>query len=197
MKAVEFNTFAEITEAALCRRYTRGRIHRVICNAMLGNRFTHYVSPSYIRPLAFNENGAKILKEIKENSPLTVASRGAILKNDPVFQLECRATDLYSLIRGEKGGSEMRVAAAQAADELLSVRGVDASFAMFPENGGVHISARSYGALNVQLIMETLGGGGHQTMAATFLKAMDIAGAQTLLKKAIDAHLSDVARAKS
>ncbi len=98
---------------------------------------------------------------------------------------------------GEKGGSEMRVAAAQAADELLSVRGVDASFAMFPENGGVHISARSYGALNVQLIMETLGGGGHQTMAATFLKGMDIAGAQTLLKKAIDAHLSDVARAKS
>ena len=98
---------------------------------------------------------------------------------------------------GAEGGSEMRVAAAQAADELLSVRGVDASFAMFPENGGVHISARSYGALNVQLIMETLGGGGHQTMAATFLKEMDVEGAQTLLKKAIDAHLHDVARSKS
>ena len=98
---------------------------------------------------------------------------------------------------GDKGGSEMRVAAAQAADELLSVRGVDASFAMFPENAGVHISARSYGALNVQLIMEMLGGGGHQTMAATFLKEMDVEAAQTLLQKAIDAHLNDVARSKS
>lgn len=97
---------------------------------------------------------------------------------------------------GESGGSEMRVAAAQAADELLSVRGVDASFSMFPENGGIHISARSYGALNVQLIMEMLGGGGHQTMAATFLKEIDIATAQTFLKKAIDSHLNDVARSK-
>ncbi len=98
---------------------------------------------------------------------------------------------------GEGSGSEMRVAAAQAADELLSVRGVDASFAMFPDRGGVHISARSYGALNVQLIMETLGGGGHQTMAATFLKDLDIPNAQIYLKKAIDSHLNDVARSKS
>ncbi len=98
---------------------------------------------------------------------------------------------------GEGSGSEMRVASAQAADELLSVRGVDASFAMFSDNGGVHISARSYGALNVQLIMEMLGGGGHQTMAATFLKDLDIANAQVYLKKAIDSHLSDVSRSKS
>lgn len=98
---------------------------------------------------------------------------------------------------GEGGGSEMRVAASQAADELLSVRGVDASFAMFTDKGGVHISARSYGVLNVQLIMEMLGGGGHQTMAATFLKEQDISGAQTLLKKAIDAHLSDVSRSNT
>lgn len=95
---------------------------------------------------------------------------------------------------GEGSGSEMRIAASQAADELLSVRGVNASFAMFADKGGVHISARSYGVLNVQLIMEALGGGGHQTMAATFLKDRDMATAQTLLKKAIDEHLNDLSR---
>lgn len=64
----------------------------------------------------------------------------------------------------------LRIAAAQAADELLSVKNVEAAFVMFPENGGVNISARSFGAVNVQLIMESLGGGGHQTMAGAFIK---------------------------
>lgn len=98
---------------------------------------------------------------------------------------------------GETGGPEMRVAASQAADELLCVRGVDASFAMFSDNGGVNISARSYGAFNVQLVMEALGGGGHLTMAGAFLKDIDLAGAQLLLKKAIDRHLEDLNRSKN
>ena len=55
--------------------------------------------------------------------------------------------------------------AAQAADELLSIKGVAASFVLFPTGNTVNISARSLGDINVQLIMETLGGGGHFTMA--------------------------------
>lgn len=101
-----------------------------------------------------------------------------------------------AIAHGDTGGPEMRVAASQAADELLCVKGVDASFAMFPDNGGVNISARSYGTLNVQLIMEAIGGGGHLTMAGAFLKDTDLAGAERLLKKAIDAHLEELARVK-
>ncbi|MCQ2471930.1 MAG: DHH family phosphoesterase [Clostridia bacterium] len=65
---------------------------------------------------------------------------------------------------------EIRIAAAQAADELLNIKGTDASFVVFKTAGGASISARSLGAVNVQLIMEALGGGGHQTMAAAQFK---------------------------
>ena len=60
--------------------------------------------------------------------------------------------------------------AAQAADELLSIKGVEASFALFVDGEDVNISARSLGAVNVQVVMEKLGGGGHQTMAGAQLK---------------------------
>ena len=61
---------------------------------------------------------------------------------------------------------DIRVIASQAADELLGVEGVDASFVLFPCGNQVCISARSLGKVNVQVIMEQLGGGGHQIMAA-------------------------------
>lgn len=64
-----------------------------------------------------------------------------------------------------------RVVCAQAADDLLSIQGIYASFVIskFDDNT-VNISARSFGKINVQVIMEKLGGGGHQTMAATQIK---------------------------
>ena len=63
-----------------------------------------------------------------------------------------------------------RVAAVQAADELLGVENVKASFVLYESGGYVNISARSYGEINVQLIMEKMGGGGHRTMSAASLK---------------------------
>ena len=65
---------------------------------------------------------------------------------------------------------EARVAIAQAANDLLTIQNVEASFVAVQVGGGVNISARSLGAVNVQVIMESLGGGGHQTMAAAQLK---------------------------
>ncbi len=65
--------------------------------------------------------------------------------------------------------SSARLLAAQAADELLSIQGVQASFVLYPDCGGINISARSMGQVNVQVLMEALGGGGHQTMAAAQL----------------------------
>ena len=63
--------------------------------------------------------------------------------------------------------SDVRLVAPQAADELLSISNVDAAFVIYGTKDSVSISARSLGAVNVQVIMEQLGGGGHQTMAAT------------------------------
>ncbi len=80
----------------------------------------------------------------------------------------------------------VRLVTSQAADEMLNIEGVKASFVLYISGNGVNISARSYGELNVQLIMEGLGGGGHQTMSACQLKDISLEEAQNLLEKAID-----------
>jgi len=84
----------------------------------------------------------------------------------------------------------IRLVCPQAADELLNITDVDASFVIFRTGDTVNISARSLGALNVQVIMECLGGGGHQTMAAAQLENVSIAEAKKLLAKAIDDNKS-------
>lgn len=68
----------------------------------------------------------------------------------------------------------IRMVAAQAADELLGIQGVNASFVIFPLGDEVNISARSLGSINVQILMEKFGGGGHQTMAGVQLKGKTV-----------------------
>ncbi len=81
---------------------------------------------------------------------------------------------------------DIRVITSQAADEMLNISGVKASFVLFKTDDTVNISARSLGELNVQLVMEKLGGGGHLTMAAAQIKDSDTSDSLVALKKAID-----------
>ena len=83
---------------------------------------------------------------------------------------------------------EARVAIAQAANDLLTIQNVEASFVAVQVGGGVNISARSLGAVNVQVIMEALGGGGHQTMAAAQLKHITPEAARSRIQTAIDQY---------
>lgn len=83
---------------------------------------------------------------------------------------------------------EARVAVAQAANDLLRIQNVDASFVAVQVGSGVNISARSLGAVNVQVIMESLGGGGHQTMAAAQLKHITPQAARNRIESAIDQY---------
>ena len=77
--------------------------------------------------------------------------------------------------------------AAQAADELLDVHGIQASFVMTEiDKGQVNFSARSLGEVNVQLIMEELGGGGHLSMAGAQLKDATLESARSRLEDAIE-----------
>lgn len=88
----------------------------------------------------------------------------------------------------ERESGDIRVIAPQAADELLSIRNVDASFVIYKTGNTINISARSLGMINVQIIMESLGGGGHQTMAATQLENISIEQAKKLLYEAINSN---------
>ncbi len=66
---------------------------------------------------------------------------------------------------------------------------MEASFLLFSSGSGVNMSARSMGAVNVQVIMESLGGGGHLTMAAAQLKEITMDEALAKLRGAIDSYL--------
>ncbi len=93
-----------------------------------------------------------------------------------------------AISRSSDRSPDMRVVASQAADELLNIDRADASFVLYPTADGVNISGRSFGEINVQVVLETLGGGGHQTMAAAQLPDVDLAEARTKLLAAIDGY---------
>ena len=83
-----------------------------------------------------------------------------------------------------------RIVVAQAADELLNISGVDASVVVAPDGkGGIMASARSIGELNVQLIMEKLGGGGNRSAAAVQFKDKTLPEAVHAVYAAIDDYL--------
>ena len=85
-----------------------------------------------------------------------------------------------------------RVVCAQAADDLLSIADTYASFVISSiDLNSVNISARSFGKINVQLVMERLGGGGHQTMAAAQLSGVTLEEARRKLIDALDKALDN------
>ncbi|GLC30437.1 DHH family phosphoesterase [Clostridium omnivorum] len=86
---------------------------------------------------------------------------------------------------------EDTVLAAQAADELLNITGIQASFVIVKIDNEVFISGRSLGDINVQLMMEALGGGGHMTMAGAKLENVSTEDALDKLQLAIDKNLGE------
>lgn len=98
----------------------------------------------------------------------------------------------------EEDFTGVRVLCSQAADEMLYIRNVDASFAVYPIENGWSISARSLGKVNVQMIMENLGnkkddGGGHQSMAGAQLYEITMEEAVDRLHEAIDNYFNNSA----
>ena len=82
--------------------------------------------------------------------------------------------------------------ASQIADELLNIRGVQASFVIIEGlNDVIQVSARSLEKINVQIIMEMLGGGGHIDMAATQIKNSSIEDVITMVEEVVEKYFED------
>lgn len=81
--------------------------------------------------------------------------------------------------------------AAQAADELLNIRGIIASFVLSKIEGYIFISGRSLGEINVQIVLEKLGGGGHLTVAGAQLSDISMEEAVELIENAVDEYLKE------
>ena len=84
-----------------------------------------------------------------------------------------------------------RVIAAKAADEMLTLQGVRASFVLYRKDDGIYISARSLGEINVQVLVATLGGGGNSTTAGGQCSGMTVAEAKATLLRAIDKYFEE------
>ena len=82
-----------------------------------------------------------------------------------------------------------RVTAAQAADELLNIAGIDTSFVLFPNEDGVTVSARSAGQVNVQVVLEALGGGGNAATAGAQMPGLSLEEAVQQLTDSINQYL--------
>ena len=88
--------------------------------------------------------------------------------------------------------ANIRVIASQAADEMLNIGNIKASIVIYPMDNGYGICARSIGNINVQQLMESLGGGGHATIAGAQLKTNDIDKVRCEIKKAVHDYLKNI-----
>ncbi len=95
--------------------------------------------------------------------------------------------DVYAMaVCPSEGLDSPTVVGAQAADELLNIRGIKAAFVLTEHNNKIYVSARSMGELSVQLIMERLGGGGHLDTAGAQLENVSVGEAKKIVKDTID-----------
>lgn len=108
------------------------------------------------------------VKRLFSNSINTYKEKSHLVSSAEIFN-SC------AVVLASKELPDMKLAAVQAADELLEIEDVRASFVIYPQGEDVNISARSMGDINVQVIMEKIGGGGHQTMAGAKLKNESLA----------------------
>ena len=126
------------------------------------------------------------VKKLFAGSMETYKQRAEIVGSAEVYDEDCAIainTDI---------SANSRLASAQAADELLGISGVLGSFVISRYGSEFNISARSLGSMNVQVIMEHLGGGGHRTMAACQLSVDTLEAAVEKLKTAIDTYKKEI-----
>lgn len=108
------------------------------------------------------------------------------VSKDAVSQAEIyRDFFAFSVCNGE-GLRSPTVVAAQAANQLLNIDRVKASFVLTQYNGQIFVSARSIDEINVQIIMEHLGGGGHINMAGCQMTDITVEECIEKVKKVID-----------
>jgi c-di-AMP phosphodiesterase-like protein len=120
----------------------------------------------------------------------SIDSEMSELKNQIVSNGEIH--DGFMISTTSADSKNLRIITSSAADDMLSIDGVRASFVLSKLSvGKVQISARSLGEENVQLIMEILGGGGHNTMAAAQVKSSTLENAKIMLLNAIEQYKSN------
>lgn len=129
-------------------------------------------------------DGVRVRKMLQEDIDVFKARSVA------VASMEVIAEGMYLAVCPSVEGNSS-VVAAQSADELLDVEGVKASFVLSQENDVIYVSARSLGEINVQVILEKIGGGGHQTISGGQFRGKTIDEVKDIVKSAVNQYIEE------
>ncbi len=128
------------------------------------------------------------IKKVFQQDLSSYSIKADIIKNAKIVR------DNIAISICEQKLKDEQVIVAQSADELLNIRGITASFVLsYVRDNVISISGRSLGEINVQIILEKLGGGGHLTVAGAQLEDVSLEEAEEKLKDAIEEYYLDAA----
>ena len=122
------------------------------------------------------------VKQLFQNDLETYVAKVEIVKNAEIIRGQ------IAISTTEEEYNDMPIIAAQAADELLSISGVYASFVLCKVDSVIMISGRSMGDINVQSILEKIGGGGHLTFAGAQIAGVTVEEAKEQLIESINEY---------
>ena len=153
------------------------------------NNFTNKTGARTFEAAAFvRRNGADIIRvrKLLRSDATEYKARAEAVRHMEIFK------DCYAISFCPSAGLQSpTIVGAQAANELLNVAGVKASFVLTYYNNEIYISARSIDEVNVQLVMERLGGGGHMTIAGAQLREVNPDEAKAILQKTLDTMIQE------
>jgi c-di-AMP phosphodiesterase-like protein len=151
------------------------------------NNFTNQAGVRTFEAAAFlRRNGADVtrVRKLFRDSMEDYKARAEAVRQAEVYK-KCFAISVCP----SEGVESPTVVGAQAANELLDIVGMKASVVLTPYEGKIYISARSIDEVNVQVMMEKLGGGGHRTIAGAQLPGATVEEAKEKVKGVIDMML--------
>ena len=129
-------------------------------------------------------DGIRVRKLLQEDLSVFKAKAMAVAGTEMIYD------GMYMSVCPSDYGNTS-VTAAQAADELLDVEGVKASFVLCEEGETIFVSARSLGEINVQIILEKIGGGGHQTISGAQFKGKTVDEVKEIVKEAVRQYMEE------
>ena len=139
-----------------------------------------FEAAAYLRKIGVDPVG---VHKLFRNDIAMYIQKSKVISNAKVYR------DNIAIAVCDEVSKNLQLVVAQAADDLLNISGIEASFVLANAGNRVIISGRSLGAINVQVILENLGGGGHNTFAGAQLENNSLSIAELKLKNAIDAVL--------
>ena len=151
-------------------------------NFMLKTGVRTFEAASYLRRMGLDTVAVKRMFSIGKAE---YAMKSDIVKSARTVAGEIAVANTYT------SSKNMRQIASQAADDMLNITNVIASVVVYPADGGTGFSARSIGTINVQLIMEKLGSGGHLTVAGAFIRGIGVDEGVKRAEEAIRSYVED------